>query len=63
MAVTISSFGKYPDGREISLYTMENGSGMRVSVANIGAALVRVEVPGREGRLAGVVLGCYRAEG
>lgn len=62
MAVTISSFGKYPDGREISLYTMENGSGMRVSVANIGAALVRVEVPDREGRLADVVLGFDRAE-
>ena len=56
MAVTISSFGKYPDGREISLYTMENGNGMRVSVANIGAALVRVEVPDREGRLADVVV-------
>ena len=62
MAVTISSFGKYPDGREISLYTMENGNGMRVSVANIGAALVRVEVPDREGRLADVVLGFDRAE-
>ncbi len=62
MAVTISSFGKFPDGREVSLYTMENGNGMRVSVANIGAALVRVEVPDREGRLADVVLGFDRAE-
>lgn len=62
MAVTISSFGKFPDGREVSLYTVENGNGMRVSVANIGAALVRVEVPDREGRLADVVLGFDRAE-
>lgn len=62
MAVRISSFGKYSDGREVSLYTMENRNGMRVSVANIGAALVKVEVPDRQGRLADVVLGFDRAE-
>ena len=62
MAVTISSFGKYPDGREVKLYTMENKNGVRASVANIGAALVRVEVPDREGRVADVVLGFDRAE-
>ena len=62
MAVTISSFGKYPDGREVKLYTVENKNGVRASVANIGAALVRVEVPDREGRVADVVLGFDRAE-
>lgn len=62
MAVTVSSFGKFSDGREVMLYTMENKNGCRVSVANIGAALVRVEVPDREGRLADVVLGFDRAE-
>ena len=62
MAVRISSFGRYSDGREVSLYTMENRNGMRVSVANIGAALVKVEVPDRQGRLADVVLGFDRAE-
>lgn len=63
MAVTISSFGRFSDGREVSLYTMENKKGMRVSVANIGAALVRVEVPDSAGRLADVVLGFDSAEG
>ena len=62
MAVTISSFGKFSDGREVKLYTIENKNGMRVSVANIGAALVRVEVPDRQGCMADVVLGFDRAE-
>lgn len=62
MAVTVDSFGKFSDGREVSLYTMENRNGMRVSVTNIGAALVRVEVPDRQGQLADVVLGFDRAE-
>lgn len=62
MAVTVSSFGKFPDGREVCLYTMANQNGMRVSVTNIGAALVRVEVPDRRGELADVVLGFDRAE-
>ena len=62
MGVTIGAFGKFSDGREVNLYTMENKNGMRVSVANIGAALVRVEVPDRQGRLADVVLGFDRAE-
>ncbi len=62
MAVTISSFGKFSDGRQVNLYTMENKNGMRVSVANTGAALVRVEVPDRQGRREDVVLGFDRAE-
>lgn len=62
MAVTISSFGKFSDGRQVNLYTMENKNGMRVSVANIGAALVRVEVPDRQGRREDVVLGFDSAE-
>ncbi|MCI9336230.1 MAG: galactose mutarotase [Lachnospiraceae bacterium] len=62
MAVRISSFGTFPDGREVKLYTMENKNGMRVAVTNIGAALVRVEVPDSRGRMADVVLGFDRAE-
>lgn len=62
MAVTVSGFGKYPDGREVNLYTISNQNGMRVSVANIGAALVRVIVPDKSGAMADVVLGFDRAE-
>lgn len=62
MSVTVKSFGTCLDGGEISLYTITNKRGMQVSVANIGAALVKVMVPDREGRLADVVLGFDKGE-
>lgn len=60
--VTKSSFGKYPDGRDVTLYTMENGSGMTVAVTDLGAAVVRVIVPDKKGNPADVVLGFNKAE-
>lgn len=62
MPVTVSSFGRYPDGREIHLYTITNQNGVQVSVTDIGAALVRVLVPDRNGRMADVVLGFEKGE-
>ena len=62
MSVTVSSFGACPDGGEIKLYTISNKKGMQVSVANIGAALVRVMAPDRDGNMADVVLGFDRGE-
>lgn len=62
MAVEVSAFGKYSDGREILLYTFSNGNGMKVSVTNIGAALVKVLVPDGAGGMADVVLGFERGE-
>lgn len=62
MAVKVTSFGTYPDGRAINLYTISNGKGMEAAVSNIGAALVRLLVPDREGIPADVVLGFDRGE-
>lgn len=57
MSVVVSAFGKYPDGREISLYTISNKKGMQAAVTNMGAALVKVIVPDKNGIPADVVLG------
>lgn len=62
MAVEKTIFGKGPEGQEIYLYTIDNCKGMRASVSNLGAALVSVLVPDKEGRLSDVVLGFDRAE-
>lgn len=62
MTVETSVFGKYADGRDILLYTISNGKGMQASVTNIGASLVRLLVPDREGRTADVVLGFDKGE-
>lgn len=55
-------FGTCPDGTQVKLFTLTNRSGMSVAVSNLGAALVKVLVPDRDGRMADVVLGFDRAE-
>lgn len=62
MAVETELFGKYKDGRDILLYTISNGKGMQAAVSNMGAALVKLLVPDREGRTADVVLGFDKGE-
>jgi len=60
--VTKSSFGRYPDGREVTLFTMENDKGMEVAVSNLGAVIVKIVVPDVRGEKADVVLGFDSAE-
>ncbi len=57
MAVTKSVFGKSPEGKEISLYTLSNGKGMKAEVTDMGAILVRVLVPDAAGKVDDLVLG------
>lgn len=57
MSVEVNSFGTYPDGRSVELYTISNGKGMQVSLMNLGATLVKVIVPDRSGMSTDVILG------
>jgi aldose 1-epimerase len=50
-------WGMLADGREITRYTLTNTNGARASFMPLGAAILAVEVPDRNGRLADVVLG------
>ena len=59
----IRSFGKLPDGRSAGLYILGNSTGTEVHVTNYGATLVRVIVPGKDGKMRDVVLGHDDAEG
>lgn len=49
-------FGKAGE-REVSLYTLENGRGMKVVVSDFGALIVKICVPDRDGNVADVCLG------
>ena len=49
-------FGKTAEGEAVDLYTLTNAGGMRVQVMTLGATLVSVEVPDREGKLENVNL-------
>ena len=59
MAVTKSVFGKSPEGREISLYTLSNSKGMQAKVTDLGANLVGILVPDAQGVTR---LQCFPAE-
>lgn len=62
MAVTKSVFGKSPEGKEISLYTLSNSKGMKAEVTDLGAILVRVLVPDAAGKVDDLVLGFDHGE-
>ncbi|HEY2189953.1 MAG TPA: aldose epimerase family protein, partial [Caldimonas sp.] len=49
-------FGTLDDGRAVDEYTLENGSGMSLSVINLGGIVTAVRVPDRAGRVGDVVL-------
>ena len=62
MAVKKEHFGRMADGREISLYTIDNGT-VSASFTDLGAVWVSMMVPDRNGDLADVLLGYDDAEG
>lgn len=61
MKLTKEIWGTSPCGKEILLYTLENESGAYVQLTNIGAGIVSVVVPDKDGHLADVALGYAEA--
>lgn len=60
---TMEPFGTAADGREVHAFTLTNRNGMRAKLTNLGATLVELHVPDREGNSADVVLGFDDASG
>lgn len=63
MSILKEKFGKMPDGRAVSLYTITNGRGASAAVTDLGAVWVRMTVPDREGKFSDVLLGYDDAAG
>ncbi len=57
MEITKEKWGVSPCGKEIFLYTLKNLNGSYVKLSNIGAGIVEVVVPDKDGNLADVALG------
>ena len=57
ISITQRNFGKDGQGRETTLYTLENQNGMKAEVTDLGAILVNLYVPGQDGGMKDVVLG------
>lgn len=51
------AYGVLNDGREVTLYSLKNGSGMEVEVLNYGAIIRSIMVPDRAGQTVDVVMG------
>ncbi|MDM3870067.1 aldose epimerase family protein [Porticoccus sp. W117] len=55
--VSTTMFGKLDDGREVGLTTLSNSAGMRVAIMDLGATIVELHTPDRDGNLADITLG------
>lgn len=56
-SITQRAAGRVPDGREITEFTLDAGAGVTLSVLDLGGIVTALRCPGRDGRLANVVLG------
>ena len=63
MSVKTASFGKTKEGKEVTLYTIENKNGMRADLIDLGANLVNLFVKGADGVERDIVLGFDTVEG
>ena len=57
MKIEKKVWGTAPCGKEIHKYTITNASGAYVELSEVGAGIVSVVVPDREGHLSDVALG------
>jgi aldose 1-epimerase len=61
--IETTPFGALPDGREVSLFTLRNTTGLQAKIINYGAIVVSLTVPDRRGQGVDVVLGYDRLSG
>lgn len=45
------------DGKEVALYTLSNANGIEIDILNLGAKIVAIRVPDREGKEVDILLG------
>src|SRR5882724_3804151 len=54
--VNTAVYGTTKDGATVHIFTMTNNHGMRAQVLDYGGIICDVEAPGRDGKLANVIL-------
>ena len=62
MEITKELFGKTAGGEDIFRYTIKNNSGAYVQLSPVGAGIVGIGVPDREGKIENVVLSYAKGE-
>ena len=61
--VKTDTFGVLPDGKEVTRYRLTNDNGLSVAIIDYGGIVTEVNVPGRDGEIANIVLGFDSIEG
>jgi len=56
-SIASREYGRMPDGRVVTEYTLDNGLGLSLSAINVGGIVTALRVPDRQGRSSNVVLG------
>lgn len=56
-SITSREFGRMPDGRAVTEYTLDNGRGLSLSAINLGGIVTALHVPDRDGHSRNIVLG------
>jgi aldose 1-epimerase len=56
-SITSREFGRMPDGRAVTEYTLDNGRGLSLSAINLGGIVTALHVPDGDGQSGNVVLG------
>ena len=62
MSIRRKLWSRTADGKAIYKYTLTNESGASVVLGSVGAAIVSINVPDKDGKLADVVIGYGKAE-
>jgi aldose 1-epimerase len=57
MKIEQSAFGKTADGQDVSLFALQNASGMKATLTNYGATVISLFAPDRNGNFDDVVFG------
>ncbi|MGJ7525356.1 aldose epimerase family protein [Variovorax sp. GB1P17] len=55
-SITSREYGRMPDGRAVTEYTLDNGRGLSLSAINRGGIVTALRVPDRQGQSANIVL-------
>ena len=63
METATRSYGRMPDGRQVSVISLTNAGGLKATLTDYGATLISMEVPDREGKTADITLGYDTLEG
>ena len=57
LAPQAEPFGQTADGKEVKVFTLSNGQGLKLRAMSYGAIVLSLETPDRDGKSADIVLG------